>query len=121
MTHHELDLIRRKLPIGPGVAKLNAAPVCEAPTAEPQHSPLQELEDRPKGQARNSAKCLIRIESRRVRIQDPDNAVAKFHIDAIRYAGIIPDDTTAEIELAITQTKVATKAEEGTLITLTRL
>lgn len=88
--------------------------------AQPQHDSLQRLAGPATPETRHPAQCLVRVESRRVRLQDPDNAVVKWHIDALRYAGVIPDDTSAHIQLSISQTKVATKAEEGTLIHLSK-
>lgn len=95
------------------------APDRKAPSAEPERHPVHALERTHQNQTRHSGKCLVRIESRRVRLQDPDNAVFKWHIDALRYSGILHGDTTDEIELQIApQIKVATKAEECTVITI---
>jgi hypothetical protein len=61
------------------------------------------------------------IESRRVQLQDPDNGMEKWHVDALRYAGLISDDSTDEIEIRKWQTKVPHFAEECTVITLTEM
>ena len=65
-------------------------------------------------------RILIRIESRRTILLDPDNLVPKYHIDCLRYAGLIHDDTPEQVTiLPIKQTKVATRKEEETIIDLT--
>jgi len=61
-------------------------------------------------------KYLIRIESRRRRLTDEDNLCPKYHIDALRYASIIPDDAPDTVKLQITQTKVDSPEEEMTII-----
>lgn len=63
----------------------------------------------------------VGIESRRRRLCDPDNLFVKPIIDALRYARLIADDSLKHIELSISQTKVALKGEERTVITITPL
>lgn len=52
----------------------------------------------------------------RVALLDPDNkwASVKFLLDAMRYAGLIPNDRECDIEMIVTQQKVAHRSEEGT-------
>lgn len=87
--------------------------------AEPQPA------DRKQPLARNRApektgadRFHLRIVSVRKRLCDPDNIVAKWTIDALRYAGIIPDDTPEILTLEITQRKRAKGEAEHTLIEL---
>lgn len=63
-------------------------------------------------------KIQIRIENRRTSFLDPDNlyATPKFLIDQMRALHLIPDDSPEHIELTVTQTKVATETEQGTLV-----
>ena len=61
-------------------------------------------------------RSVVRITSRRIRLLDSDNLCPKYHIDALRYAGIIEDDTTAHIEVICRQEKVKTRKEEKTII-----
>lgn len=68
----------------------------------------------------NIPKHVVRITCYRVSLQDPDNGIYKFHIDAIRHAGLIPDDTASEIQLIPLQEKVDTEAEERTEIEIFR-
>lgn len=58
----------------------------------------------------------VKISSYRVRLLDPDNMCVKYHVDGLRYAGIIRDDTTNDIELFVRQFKVKTRQEERTEI-----
>jgi hypothetical protein len=67
-----------------------------------------------------SARVVVCIESRRVRLIDLDNLYggAKFLIDAARYKLLIKGDSAKDIDLQIFQTKVA-KGEEETILTIT--
>lgn len=58
------------------------------------------------------------VVSRRIRLIDPDNLCAKYHIDGLRYCGAIKDDTAKHITLSVSQEKVKTKAEECTVISI---
>lgn len=79
-------------------------PVCDVPLAAPE------------GEEKNTGRILVRIIGRRVRLLDPDNCICKYHLDCLRYAGIIPNDREEDIELHVKQEKVCTKAEECTII-----
>ncbi len=68
------------------------------------------------GKASHASRRAVRITSFRVRLTDPDNLCPKYFIDALRYAGAIPDDRQEDIELTTTQEKVKTFSEERTLI-----
>ena len=64
----------------------------------------------------------IRIHSYRSRLADCDGVSGKAAIDALVLCGIIKDDTTKEVvEVSYGQTKVKTKSEEKTVITITRV
>jgi hypothetical protein len=93
----------------------------KASRPEPKRSAPAPLESAREGKTRHPRKCLISIESRRVQLQDPDNGMEKWHVDALRYAGLISDDSTDEIEIRKWQTKVPHFAEECTVITLTEM
>lgn len=64
----------------------------------------------------NPRKCMVRITSYRARLADVDGLCGKWHLDALRYAGIIEDDTEEAITYQISQKKVTTKGLEKTLI-----
>lgn len=61
-------------------------------------------------------RSVVSITSYRCRLLDPDNLCIKFHIDAIRYAKIIKDDTAEDIEIILRQIKTKTRKEEKTII-----
>ena len=64
----------------------------------------------------------IRIISCRVRICDPDNLVGgqKHLIDALRLAGIIPEDDPDSIILQVSQKKVKSYKDEKTWVEVSR-
>lgn len=69
----------------------------------------------------DSAKLLIRVKSFRRRLLDEDNLVEKWHVDALRYAGIVPSDAPDKAKIEVSQEKVKTKEEECTVITIERI
>ena len=77
-----------------------------------RHGPLAETER----EDSNPKRYAVSVESCRARKIDTDNLCAKYFVDALRYAGIIPDDRPEDIEYSISQKKVKTKAEEITII-----
>lgn len=93
-------------------ADLDSAP---APKSQPasRHAPHVT----PQPEAAYPGRVRIRVTSYRCGTQcDPDNLAAKYFIDCCRYARLIRDDTKGCIELEVTETRVPTKKEEGTLI-----
>lgn len=69
-----------------------------------------------KTQKGDSRKCMVSIVSYRVRLADVDGCIGKWHLDALRYAGAISDDTEEAISYKISQKKVQHKVQEKTLI-----
>ncbi|PTY03317.1 hypothetical protein DB346_05405 [Verrucomicrobia bacterium LW23] len=64
----------------------------------------------------------VRIISHRRRLLDQDNACAKYHIDSLRYAGLLPNDAPALCRIEpVEQIQVATEAEEKTVVVLDEL
>ena len=65
-------------------------------------------------------RCCIHVHSRRHRLADPDGISAKAAIDGLVLSGVLPDDTTDEIqEVTYSQEKIRKKEQEETIITLT--
>lgn len=60
----------------------------------------------------------VTIVSYRTRLLDEDNLKggAKFLTDAMRYEKLIPGDSPKDIILDVSQVKVSTEAEEGTVV-----
>ncbi len=74
------------------------------------------------GQKGCSTRVKVRIISCRCRLLDADNlAGAKFLIDALRYDGLIRDDSPEAIDLELTQVKVAKRCEEETIVVISRI
>jgi hypothetical protein len=92
----------------------------KTPGAEPQHNSRQASDGDSANQTRGARKCLVRFTCYRIRRQDPDNGVYKWHIDALRYAGLIPNDTEDDIEIAASQKRVRTRKQERVEIELTK-
>lgn len=84
-----------------------------SPQPEPdvRHEPLVKEEV-----ARPDTRRRVSVTSYRVRLCDPDNLCVKPFIDALRYSGVIVDDTTEDIQLTVNQFKVKTRKEERTVI-----
>lgn len=67
----------------------------------------------------NSRLRHVSIVSYRQRLCDPDGLCGKYHLDALRYAGVISDDSAKHITYSISQEKVFRKEDECTLISIT--
>lgn len=70
----------------------------------------------PQAQIRNQGRVFVRVTSVRKRLLDPDNLCEKYHLDCCRYAGLLRDDTEAEISLKTDQRKARKGEEEHTEI-----
>lgn len=64
----------------------------------------------------NSGLYIVRVTSHRVRPLDDDNLCEKFHVDALRYAGILSGDSPDKARIVTTEKKVKKKSQEKTLI-----
>jgi len=71
-------------------------------------------------QASHPGRYVVRVTAFCVRLLDEDNLCEKFHVDSLRYAGIIPGDSPDRCRIITTQKKVATKKEERTEIVITQ-
>lgn len=115
ISYEQLVAMLRK----PGMSGINldlsAGP---APVLEPDsgHEPLAT------GQVQKAdpGMFLVRITSVRKRLLDEDNLCEKFHIDCLRYAGLLPDDDPAETRIQTTQRKTRKGEAEHTEITITK-
>lgn len=74
-----------------------------------------------KAKEKNTQRYFIRVESVRKRLCDPDNLCCKYHIDALRYARIIPDDCPEIIDFKPMQRKCEKGETEKTIIEITTL
>lgn len=68
--------------------------------------------------ARRPGKFIVRVVAFRCRLLDEDNLAEKFHVDALRYASILPCDSPGKASISVTQTKVENPDLERTEITI---
>ena len=86
------------------------------PPAEPQRRARARSLAKGKAEERHPAFYVVRVKSFRVRLIDTDNLVPKWHVDALRYAGVLPDDAPDRARIETCQEKVRSKSEERTEI-----
>ena len=86
-----------------------------APAAQPKRSLCNGSLATCEAQKVDSAFYLVRITSFRSRLIDSDNLCGKWHCDALRYAGVLPDDAPERALIETRQIKCA-KGEERTEI-----
>lgn len=95
------------------------------PVQNPQPKPpvLDEPARADAGQESRPTRVKVRIISYRCRLLDIDNLAggSKFLIDAIRYQGLIRDDSPDAIELSVSQIRVSKRDLEETVVILERL
>lgn len=84
--------------------------------SKPKRAVRNESLAKNEGKEKNAGRIHIRFTVKRKRLIDPDNIIAKYLIDCLRYAGAISDDRAKDITLEIKQEK--TREEEETLIEL---
>lgn len=91
------------------------------PHAVAEHPDGAALEHLPPGEAGGGARAHLRIDRRACRLLDIDNFAGgcKALIDALKEARLIPDDDPGSLEVSFIQTRVWTRKEEGTHLTLT--
>lgn len=67
-------------------------------------------------QERFGKRILVRVTAFRHRLIDEDNLCEKYHVDLLRYAGIIPGDEPEKVKIEVYQKKVPTSEKEEVLI-----
>jgi len=96
---------------------------CEGAIAKPQYVVRHDVAAASPPQAKDSSirRCIVEIVSFRKRLLDIDNLCPKFHVDALRYLGLIPGDSPDLIDLRVRQEKVKRDFDVRTQITITPL
>lgn len=92
---------------------------CSASGADVKPSVRNGALAKKKREVSHPRKRHVSITSYRVRRADAEGLCPKYFVDALRYAGIIHDDTEDDITFQIQQKKVSEKKEEKTLIEVT--
>lgn len=72
--------------------------------------------EKDKAKKGDSSFYRISVKSYRTRLLDTDNLASKWHVDALRYAGIISNDSPDKCSITTTQQKVKKKEDERTEI-----
>jgi hypothetical protein len=106
-VYERVDTIKKR-----AISKDKSANSSPKPQRPVQCQPMGEAKSKKDGAGR----IHIRFTTRRKRLIDPDNIVAKYFIDCLRYAGAISDDTEKHISLETHQEK--TREQEETIIEL---
>lgn len=72
------------------------------------------------GTQESPKRARVRITSYRTRLLDKDNAYggAKPLLDSLKYAGLVPDDSTEAIDYEVLQRKVHHRSEEHTEVVI---
>ncbi len=86
-----------------------------------EHASSNEPLAQDQGQEGGSGKLLVRFESVRKRLCDPDNLSVKWLLDSLRYTNAIQGDEPEKIELQVTQRKCRKGEEEFTVIQVSKL
>lgn len=98
---------------------LNSTPYSEEEATLAQCSIGDESVAKNKGKERDPRSRRVRIVSRRRRTLDPGSNLwggSKYFEDALRYAGLLHDDSEKFIEITVTQEKVDNPEDEATII-----
>jgi hypothetical protein len=101
----DLELLARKFPISEATRRRNQVGDLP-PSSEPQRFVHHEPVAKEEGKGADPVRCKVVIVSFRKRLIDPDNLCPKYFIDALRYCGIIKDDTAKHVVIEVTQVKV---------------
>lgn len=93
-----------------------AETVGPVPTAKRKSSTRKDVHREVRGAEENPGRYYCRLTNKTRRLYDEFNWFPKYHIDALRYAGAIHDDTPAALKLSVEAEQVKTKEEEGVWI-----
>ena len=112
-----------KLLLKPAIAARNPEHVAAGSIrtdSEPERPTRTALDEAARAQAENTKRYRVRVTSFRRRLLDEDNLCAKFHVDALRYFGLIPDDSPKICKIETSQVEVQSDVEEKTVIEIDR-
>lgn len=99
--------------------KSNHEDHCLSSGADPKRTSKYKFLGSIQGAEGYPARFHVRITSFRCQLGDADSLCGKYFVDALRYSGIIRDDTTSLLDYSIRQEKVKTRKEEKTEIEIT--
>lgn len=73
--------------------------------AELESAPGNDSLETTPAQKKDPERFLVRVTSYRKRLLDEDNLCEKYHVDCLRYAGIIPNDDPQTVTIQVCQKK----------------
>lgn len=83
-----------------------------------ERSPVDEPLAQEEVQRPTGGRVLVRVESVRKRLLDEDNLCEKYHVDLLRYAGVISGDEADKTKIETSQRKAQKGEEEKIVITV---
>lgn len=72
-------------------------------------------------QGRDTGRFLVRVTSYRKRLLDYDNLCEKYHVDCLRYSGLIPGDAPGTTEIEVREEKIEPGAAERVRIEIFKI
>lgn len=86
------------------------------PVAKLEPNPKPRTLGSSKAEALDTGRILVRVTSVRKRLLDEDNLCEKYHVDCLRYSGLLLTDAPEAVQIITTQRKCEKGEEEHTLI-----
>lgn len=74
-----------------------------------EHGPVHEPLETPPLEEAHPKRVLVRVTSFRKRLLDEDNLCEKFHVDCLRYSGLIEGDDPQRTKIEVRQVKSKTE------------
>lgn len=82
----------------------------------PQQAFRDVVLDAEQAQERDSSRYTVLVTSYRKRLLDEDNLCEKYHVDGLRYCGILPSDSARRTKIRVFQIQIRGNEEEKTVI-----
>lgn len=100
----------------PDFIKANCSPENPRKLAIVERHPGNATLEPSQAQRGDSTRFLVRVTAVRKRLIDEDNLCEKYHVDALRYCGILPSDAPDRTHIETSQRKTEKKEAPYTLI-----
>ena len=113
--------LRERLKANPSLSCPDLETVNPRETSTAQPAPRYEPLGASQVQKENPGRFLVRVKSYRVRLADEDGLIGKYHIDCLRYAGYLPNDSPEICRIESPTQEKCKAGEERVEIELYRL